>query len=246
MSGRVLIVDDSLTVRMDLLEQLVAAGLPAMACGTAAEARQALAENRFLLVILDVLLPDGDGVQLLEEIRAGPSATSTAVMLLSTESEIRDRIRGLARGADEYVGKPYEPGYVIARARELVRRGGITTPAAQETVLLIDDSVTFREELKAVLENASYRVVVAESGEEGLRLAVDLRPAAIIVDGVLPGIDGAAVIRRIRFDSALRRVPCLLLTASRKRWICSQFSRSTVSCSISSCRASAVGKPADA
>jgi two-component system NtrC family sensor kinase len=217
MSGRVLIVDDSLTVRMDLLEQLVAAGLPAMACGTAAEARQALAENRFLLVILDVLLPDGDGVQLLEEIRAGPSATSTAVMLLSTESEIRDRIRGLARGADEYVGKPYEPGYVIARARELVRRGGITTPAAQETVLLIDDSVTFREELKAVLENASYRVVVAESGEEGLRLAVDLRPAAIIVDGVLPGIDGAAVIRRIRFDSALRRVPCLLLTASEDR-----------------------------
>jgi two-component system, NtrC family, sensor kinase len=217
MSGRVLIVDDSLTVRMDLLEQLVAAGLPAMACGTAAEARQALAENRFSLVILDVLLPDGDGVQLLEEIRAGPSATSTAVMLLSTESEIRDRIRGLARGADEYVGKPYEPGYVIARARELVRRGGITTPAAQETVLLIDDSVTFREELKAALENASYRVVVAESGEEGLRLAVDLRPAAIIVDGVLPGIDGAAVIRRIRFDTALRRVPCLLLTASEDR-----------------------------
>jgi two-component system NtrC family sensor kinase len=71
--------------------------------------------------------------------------------------------------------------------------------------------------LKAVLEEASYRVVVAGTGEEGLRLAADLRPTAIIVDGVLPGIDGAAVIRRIRFDAALRRVPCLLLTASEDR-----------------------------
>jgi two-component system NtrC family sensor kinase len=213
----VLIVDDSLTVRMDLLEQLTAADLPAVACGTAAEARQALAQNSFSLVILDVILPDGDGIQLLEEIRAGPSASGTAVMLLSTESEIHDRIRGLTRGADEYVGKPYEPGYVIARARELVRRAGAIAPKAQETVLLIDDSVTFREELKAVLEQASYGVVVAGTGEEGLRLAIDLRPTAIIVDGVLPGIDGAAVIRRVRFDATLRRVPCLLLTASEDR-----------------------------
>jgi DNA-binding response OmpR family regulator len=221
MSGTVLIVDDSLTVRMDLLEQLAAAGMTAVACGTVAEARQAMAGNQFSLVILDVLLPDGDGIELLEEIRAESSPGNMAVMLLSTESEIRDRIRGLTRGADDYVGKPYDPNYVIARARELVRRGDVIAPKGQdivkETVLLIDDSITFREELRAVLEQASYRVVVAGTGEEGLRLAIDLRPTAIIVDGVLPGIDGAAVIRRIRFDAALRRVPCLLLTASEDR-----------------------------
>jgi two-component system NtrC family sensor kinase len=217
MSGTVLIVDDSLTVRMDLLEILSAAGLPATACATVAAARLALAKEHFSLAILDVLLPDGDGVQLLEEIRAMPSASGTAVMLLSTETEIRDRIRGLTRGADEYVGKPYEPGYLVARARELVRRDGAGGPAAQETVLLIDDSITFREELKTILENASYRVVTAGTGEEGLRLAVDQRPAAIIVDGVLPGIDGAAVIRRVRFDATLRRLPCLLLTGSDDR-----------------------------
>src|SRR6202035_9486 len=162
-------------------------------------------------------LPDGDGIQLLKEIRATPSAAGTAVMLLSTESEIRDRIRGLTTGADEYVGKPYDPGYVVARARELVRRGGSTPAAGQETVLLIDDSVTFREELKAALESACYRVLVAGSGEDGLRLAADQRPTAVVVDGVLPGIDGATVIRRIRLDAALRGLPCLLLTGSEDR-----------------------------
>ena len=82
---------------------------------------------------------------------------------------------------------------------------------------MIDDSVTFREALKAALEDAGYGVIVAGTGEDGLRLAADQRPTAIIVDGVLPGIDGATVIRRIRLDAALRQLPCLLLTASEDR-----------------------------
>ena len=144
MSGRVLVVDDSLTVRMNLMELLTTAELPAEACATLAEARALLAQEVFSLVILDVLLPDGDGIQLLEELRATPSATGTAVMMLSTEAEIRDRIRGLTTGADEYVGKPYDPGYVTARARELVRRGADTSTPSQETILVIDDGDSAR------------------------------------------------------------------------------------------------------
>ena len=118
MNDSVLIVDDSLTVRMDLMEILKEAGLRAQACETVAAARHALAKDQFALVILDILLPDGDGIELLKEIRAMPSATGTAVMLLSTEAEIRDRVHGLTTGADEYVGKPYEPLYLVARARD--------------------------------------------------------------------------------------------------------------------------------
>jgi two-component system, NtrC family, sensor kinase len=214
---KVLIVDDSLTVRMNLTEILDAAALPAVACATLAEARRRLAEQPFALVILDVLLPDGDGIELLKEIRAMPQAGQTAVMLLSTEAEIRDRVRGLTTGADEYVGKPYDPNYVVARARELVRRNADSTASAEETILVIDDSITFREALKRALEQAAYRVIVSDSGEDGLRLASDRRPTAIVVDGQLPGIDGATVIRRIRLDAALRGLPCLLLTASEDR-----------------------------
>jgi DNA-binding response OmpR family regulator len=212
----VLVVDDSLTVRMHLSEILDAAALATVACATLEEARQKLAEQNFALVILDVLLPDGDGLELLKEIRAMPSANDTAVMLLSTEAEVRDRVRGLSTGADEYVGKPYDPNYIVARARELARRH-VPSAQGEESVLVIDDSVTFREALKTALEQASYHVIVCDSGEEGLRLASDRRPTAIVVDGQLPGIDGATVIRRIRLDAALRRLPCLLLTASEER-----------------------------
>jgi two-component system NtrC family sensor kinase len=217
MTGTVLIVDDSLTIRMNLLELLSAAELPAVACSTVAEARRALANDKFSLVILDVLLPDGDGIELLQEIRAMPEASTTAVMLLSTEAEIRDRVRGLSTGADEYVGKPYDPAYIVGRARELVRRGNDAPAQAGKTILVIDDSITFREELKSALEQESYEVLVAGSGEEGLRIAADARPSGIVVDGVLPGIDGATVIRRIRLDAALRGLPCFLLTGSEDR-----------------------------
>jgi two-component system, NtrC family, sensor kinase len=217
MTGSVLIVDDSLTVRMNLMDLLSAAGLRTVACSSVAEARQALVEDTFGLVILDVLLEDGDGIELLQEIRGMPSGGATAVMMLSTETEVRDRVRGLTRGADEYVGKPYDPTYLVGRARELVRSRGEGASSGQETIVLIDDSVTFREELKTALQQAGYHVVVAGSGEEGLRLAEDVRPSGIIVDGELPGIDGATFIRRIRLDAALRGLPCFLLTGSEDR-----------------------------
>jgi DNA-binding response OmpR family regulator len=214
MSAPVLIVDDSLTVRMNLAEVLEAAGLASVTCATGSEAREALARDSFSLIILDVILPDADGIDLLREIRESPRTSSLPVMLLSTEAEVRHRIRGLTTGADEYIGKPYEPGYVTARARELIRRGQTSATPGRETILIIDDSVTFREALKQALEEANYQVEVAGTGEEGLARAADLRPTGVIVDGLLPGIDGATVIRRIRLDAALRRLPCLLLTAS--------------------------------
>jgi PAS domain S-box-containing protein len=215
MNAGVLIVDDSLTVRMDLTETFDAAGLATTARATIAAAREALADGAFALVVLDVLLPDGDGVELLREIRENPATNATPVMLLSTEAEVSDRVRGLSTGADDYVGKPYDPAYLVARARELIERAaGAAAAPDRDTILVIDDSITFREALREALEGAAFRVVVAGSGEEGLQAAARERPAAIIVDGVLPGVDGPSVIRSIRLDAALRSTPCVLLTGS--------------------------------
>jgi DNA-binding response OmpR family regulator len=212
MSGTVLIVDDSLTVRMDLAESFEAAGFRTLPCASIGQARELLARGSVDVLVLDVLLPDGNGVDFLIELRSQESETRAVIMMLSSETEVADRLRGLARGADEYVGKPYDAAYVVGKSRELLRaRSGPRSSAT--TVLVIDDSATFREELRQAFTDAGYRVVVAASGEEGLRLA-DERPSAIVVDGVLPGIDGATVIRRIRLDVVLRGTPCLLLTAA--------------------------------
>lgn len=213
MTPTVLIVDDSLTVRMDLNDAFSDDGFVTILCATGAEARTAFASAEFDAAILDVLLPDADGLELLTELRGSAGHTGVVTMLLSVESEVADRLAGLRIGADEYVGKPYDAGYVVARTRQLLGEQHAARPG-DPTILVIDDSMTFREQLRELLEPEGYAVLTAASGEEGLRMAADRRPNAVIVDGIMPGIDGATVIRRIRLDPALRDTPCLLMTAA--------------------------------
>ncbi|HEY1957262.1 MAG TPA: response regulator [Polyangiaceae bacterium] len=207
---KVLVVDDSLTVRMDLEEAFAEAGLRPTLCATAETARAALAREAFDLLVLDVRLPDADGVTFMSEVRR---SSEIPIILLSSEAEVHDRLRGLRTGASEYVGKPYDRAYLVARAEELTR---VRTETGK-TVLVIDDSLTFRERLRATLERAGYDVAVASGGTEGLRLAAQLRPALVVVDGVMPDVDGVTVIRRLRLDTRLRTTPCILLTASDDR-----------------------------
>ena len=149
MNDTVMIVDDSLTVRMDLQEAFEAAGFQTWACATAAAAREVLGLARGVdVAVLDVLLPDGDGIELLKELRASATASAAVVLMLSSEAEVADRIRGLRTGADEYVGKPYDAHYVIAKARELLRLRRGERSGGRPSVLVIDDSPTFRDALR--------------------------------------------------------------------------------------------------
>ncbi len=206
----VLVVDDSFTVRMELRDALTDAGYTPVLATTLAEARAALRDHPVELAILDVRLPDGDGTELLHELRTDPRHATLPVLMLSSEAEVADRIRGLQLGATDYVGKPYDTTFVLARIAQLVGRG----PRDRALVLVIDDSATSRDELADHLARAGYDVATAGSGAEGLRMATARRPAAIIVDGAMPDLNGDLVIRRIRLDPALRAIPCMLLTAS--------------------------------
>lgn len=215
MNAKVLIVDDSLTVRMDLRDALHDAGFSCQECATLSAARAALLAAMPDAVILDVLLPDGDGLELLDSLRASPNGAACPVLILSSETELPDRVRGLSQGAEEYVGKPYDRHYVVARTRELLRgRRRPRDAQAPATVLVVDDSATFRGHLAERLAEAGYQVLQAASGEDGLRVAASERPKALLIDSVLPGLDGPGVIRRLRLDAALRAMPCILMTAA--------------------------------
>ena len=214
MKPRVLIVDDSLTVRMDIGEALQSAGFDTVLCADLRSAREALAREGSVLIVLDILLPDGDGLDFLKELRNSPATAQIPVLLLSTEDDAKNRVRGMGAGADEYIGKPYDLGLVVARARALTQADASGGVGLGLRVLVIDDSVTFRDELRQSLEGAGYHVREAASGEEGLALAAADRPDAVVVDGILPGIDGATVVRRLKSDTALRSTPCLLLTGA--------------------------------
>src|SRR5262245_57599865 len=217
MRHQILVVDDSLTVRMDLRTALGAAGFLVTACETKALAEKVLESHSFALVILDVLLSDGDGIDLLKEIRSSEHLSRTPVILLSTEAEVKDRIVGMTFGADEYVGKPYDVAYLIQRARELMSRYDASMDSAPDSnrpgkVLAVDDSPTYLDALARVLREDGHDIILARSGEEALDLLMVEQVECVIMDLLMPGISGLTAARQIRENPATRRLPIMILT----------------------------------
>jgi DNA-binding response OmpR family regulator len=220
MKPKVLIVDDSATVRADLRGVLSAAGFSTLLCGGIESARKAISEEHFDLVILDVLLQDGDGVELLTQLRAEERTALVPVLLLSTETAVQARLRGLAGGANDYVGKPYDPAYVVKRARELTQARSPqleTEPkqgaARRRRVLVVDDSPTFLHAVMKELRKDGYELMAASSAEEALELLKAQPVDCILMDLVLPGMDGIAAASLIRANPKMATVPLLMLTA---------------------------------
>ncbi|MFO0572564.1 MAG: response regulator [Polyangia bacterium] len=220
MKPRVLVVDDSITVRMDLRAALATAGFVVTTCATKEAALGALKVQPFDLAILDILLPDGSGIDLLMEIKQSPELRSIRVFMLSTEAEVRSRILGLRMGADLYVGKPYDRGYLARTAREMFKMSDYSGPPtsrrslSNRKLLIVDDSPTFREALATVLRQDGNQVVVATCGEDALALAAIERFDGILVDLVMPGLDGIETCRRLRAMPGAEHIPLALMTSS--------------------------------
>ncbi|HWK34071.1 MAG TPA: response regulator transcription factor [Hyphomicrobium sp.] len=117
---RLLIVEDDAVLRSGLTVGLGLHGFTAEAVETCADALAALSTTQFDAVVLDLMLPDGSGFDVLRELRGRNDVTP--VLLLTARDTVRDRIHGLDSGADDYLGKPFDLDELAARLRALRRR----------------------------------------------------------------------------------------------------------------------------
>ena len=117
---RVLIVEDDAVLRDGLRVGLGLGGFVADAVESCEEADAAMKSHDFDALVLDLMLPDGSGLDVLKSMRARRDATP--VLLLTARDRVADRIAGLDAGADDYLGKPFDLDEVAARLRALVRR----------------------------------------------------------------------------------------------------------------------------
>lgn len=118
---RILIVEDDEVLANGLSVGLRLSGFTADQVETVADARAALETSVFEGLVLDIMLPDGSGLEFLAELRAAGS--SLPVLLLTARDQVRDRVRGLDAGADDYLGKPFDLEELAARLRAMLRRG---------------------------------------------------------------------------------------------------------------------------
>jgi DNA-binding response OmpR family regulator len=117
---KILIVEDERRVGRFIERALQEQAYTARLVETCADARDALAESPYDAIVLDLGLPDGDGLELLREWRA--SGFNEPVLILSARDAVGDRVRGLNIGADDYLPKPFSIDELVARLRSLLRR----------------------------------------------------------------------------------------------------------------------------
>jgi DNA-binding response OmpR family regulator len=125
---RMLLVEDNERLANLVTRGLGEAGFRTDVLSTVAEARTALTGTHYGAVVLDIGLPDGDGIDFLRELRAGGNATP--VLVLTARGGLKDRVNGLQAGADDYLPKPFALDELIARLRALLRRPGQLLGAA--------------------------------------------------------------------------------------------------------------------
>jgi two-component system, OmpR family, response regulator QseB len=134
---RLLIIEDDGVLASGLTAGFGLAGATSDLVTNCADARAALRTSRFDAVILDLMLPDGSGLDLLNEVRA--RGDRTPIVLLTALDQVGDRIRGLDLGADDYIGKPFDLDELVARVRAVARRGeGRAAPCLKLGALTLD------------------------------------------------------------------------------------------------------------
>jgi two-component system phosphate regulon response regulator OmpR len=126
-----LVVDDDRRIRVLLSRFLFAEGYRVTTAESAADARAKLEGLRFDLLILDVMMPGETGFELARDLR---SSSSVPIIMLTARDEKKDRIEGLTLGADDYVGKPFEPKELALRIASILRRARPVTAPAVESV----------------------------------------------------------------------------------------------------------------
>lgn len=132
--GRILVIDDEAQIRKALRTILEARGYDVTCAETGADALVALTQRTPDLIVLDLSLPDTDGIELCEKMRTW---LTVPILVLSVRSDETDKIAALETGADDYLTKPFSAGELVARVGALLRRstGGTTAPP----VLVLDD-----------------------------------------------------------------------------------------------------------
>ncbi len=201
-SRTVLVVDDDPEVISCFRRYLEEHGFQVIGATDAVEALRLAWEEHPYAITLDILLPDEDGWTVLRALKEDKATQDIPVIICSV---LQERDIGFALGATDYLGKPVSQEELVAALERLRRPAG--------RIVVIDDQA---EELQwmscTLMEQGQYEVVSAISGEEGLVAIQQHRPDLVILDLSMPGLDGFAVLGRLKADRRVRSIPVLVVT----------------------------------
>jgi two-component system, NtrC family, sensor kinase len=199
----VLVVDDDETVRELVVRHLERGGFAAVAARSGQEGLRLVRELRPAAVTLDIMMPDLDGWTVLAAIKGDPELAGIPVVLMSI---VDQKNRGYALGAADYLVKPVDRATLVATLRNICG-------ASAGRVLLVDDDEMVRRSVRQALKPLGWEVTEAENGRVAVDLLASGQPDVIILDLMMPTMDGFEFIHQLRGRPDWQDIPVVVITA---------------------------------
>jgi len=199
----ILIVDDEPAVVTMISGYLAAEGYNTLTATSGKQALKLAKIHHPFAITLDVIMPETDGWEVLQELKLNPGTADIPVIIISISD---DRETGLALGAVGYITKPVDKDMLIS---EIFKVGGTQT----SSVMVVDDNEIDLKETARIIQDEGINAIVADGGPNCLQLLKKAVPDVIVLDLMMPEIDGFEVLERIRSQSETAALPVIVVTA---------------------------------
>jgi CheY-like chemotaxis protein len=161
-------------------------------------------ELKPVAITLDVVMPGMDGFEVLKALEADPMTNAIPVIIITMTT---DGTRGFSLGAAEFMTKPFD------RERLIGALGRMGIVSSKQPILVVEDDPANRDLIRRTLEKAGWVVEEADNGEVALARIEANRPALVLLDLMMPHVDGFDLISRLRERADLRKIPVVVITA---------------------------------
>jgi CheY-like chemotaxis protein len=205
MNGETVLALDNDPVALELLTRsLNREGYRAVTASTGEETLRLAREVRPAAIILDVDMPGMNGWDVLTALKADLALAAIPVIMLTM---MDDRPKGFALGADDYLVKPIRRSDLAASLHRFLRQ------QTRGCVLIAEDDANNREVLTRLVQREGWSVTAVENGEAALAAVASRAPDLILLDLMMPRMDGFAFLHQLRTNAASRSIPVVVVTA---------------------------------
>ena len=215
-----LVVDDDENNRTILSRRLEKEGYTVATTGNGREALNLLRFEQFDLILLDVMMPEMDGYEVLLRIKADSNSLDTPVIMVSAIKDKDCVVNCLQLGASDYLLKPYNMGIVKSRIwrclgtwRGVDHERNWRVDMQNSNVLIVEDDEFNRDLLQRRVKQSGFKTSCAKNGKEALEVLENEKFDLLLLDLMMPGIDGIEVLKRIKADKKHMEIPVIMVSA---------------------------------
>jgi signal transduction histidine kinase/DNA-binding response OmpR family regulator len=202
--GRVLVIDQDESVNARLQELLGREGYLVAVARSAEEAVARARETGPHVVILDILMPGADGGNLLLQLKTHPLLANLPFVMLTMNDQARS---GLTFGASDYLSKPIDGTALLGIMAKY------SAARSENPIMVVEDDTPTRNMIVRLIEREGWPALQAENGRVALDLLAKHTPSVVLLDLLMPEVDGFAVLRAMRAHAVWRDIPVVVLTS---------------------------------